>query len=149
MGMTFGAFLNRRYGYGLFRDFISGCEKKDGTSWDCVDRLIRKHGGTGVADEFSRMGASVFSALPAPSAASGYGYPALRAGGYDLAAIDLPAYRSKLLPHDLQPAIALSATAQTYRITTIQPGQSTFSAPNLVIPPRTVLTVISTSGSKP
>ena len=143
MGMTFGAFLNRRYGTKLFRDFIGGCEKNDRTSWDCADRLIRKHGGTGVADEFSRMGASVFSAMPAPTAASGYGFPALTTGEYTLGAIDLSKYRSDLRPRDLQSAIALSATAQTYSITTIQPGQSSFSAPNLVIPPRTVLTVIS------
>lgn len=149
MGMTFGAFLNRRYGAELFRDFIGGCEKKDGTSWDCVDRLVRKHGGTGVADEFSRMGASVFSAMPAPTAASGYGFPARTNGEYTLRAIDLSQYRSDLRPRDLQSAIALSATAQTYSITTIQPGQSTFSVPNVVIPPRTVLTVISSPVGQP
>jgi hypothetical protein len=43
----------------------------------------------------------------------------------------------------------LSATAQTYSITTLQSGQSSFSAPKLLIPPRTVMTVVVTKGTAP
>ncbi len=85
---AFGAFVDRRYGTSI----LSGTIDCPGTGVDCMDGLIRAAGGTSFADDFARVGASIFGLLPLNGTPEGYGYPSKVTGAYTLAPIDVAAY---------------------------------------------------------
>ena len=62
-----------------------------GSSYSCVEKLIRANGGSSFSEDFARMGASVFGLFPSSNLPSGYGFPAKTTGKYSLVPIDLSA----------------------------------------------------------
>lgn len=144
MGGGFGAFLNRRYGLSIYQQLVTGCSEEvvDSpalTSYACLDGLIKANGGIGFADEFARFGATVFAQLPAVGMPTGYGYPATKAGRYQLQASDM----SLLTP---EPAGALAsgyrATSHTFQRDVISAGQTAYVRSGVVVPANTSLVVV-------
>jgi Peptidase M30 len=144
MGGAFGAFLNRRYGLNLYKQLVTSCA--DGTatttSYGCLDGLVKANGGISFADDFARLGASIFGTLPAVGAPAGYGFPAVSSLGYSLVPIDVSAMVS-LLPASPKPITSgFSATTHSYLRITLAVGASTYSRRNIVVPANTTISVV-------
>jgi Peptidase M30 len=148
MGGAFGAFLNRRYGLSIYQQLVSRCI--DGTatttSYGCLDSLIKTNGGVGYSDEFARFGATIFGAMPAVGAPTGYGYPALTsttlAGTYNLMPIDVSALSASIPTLASPLASGFTATTHTYLRDTIAVGATSYSRRGIVVPPNTSVTVV-------
>ena len=143
MGGAFGAFLNRRYGLSVYRGITAGCTTpstiSDGHA--CLDGLIRLAGGLGYADDFDRLGASVFSRLPGELLPWGFGFPERFAGGYDLWQLPVA-----ILPGPLPVAPAIDptfpATSQVFVEDTVAAGATTYTRTGVTVPPGTSLLVV-------
>ena len=139
---AFGAFLNRRYGTSILTGTI-GCT---GGGVECLDGLIRAGGGAGFADEFGRVGASIFGLLPLAGTPDGYGYPQKVAGAYTLASIDVVAYASKRKTTATALGEDFAAGSHTYQIDTVPTGRGVYSRIGVVVPGGTsILLVIQSS----
>jgi PKD repeat protein len=140
MGGSFAAFLDRRYGLAIYQQLVTSCnDGAGGSSYACLDTLIRQNGGNGLADELARAGASVFATLADHDLPWGLGYAATMAGTYQLPGFDLSALAS-LRPN---PASALdagyTATTQTYQVDT---GSGSYERDNVLVPAQTTLLVV-------
>ena len=150
IGGSFGAFMNRRYGVALAKKLITNCtDNLNGTtsptSYTCLDNLIKTLGGTGIADEFIRFGASMFGGMPGTNLPSGFGFPSASyvdsGTTYSFAAIDIGT-----LAKTYQPATATSlnnsytATTHTYAKDTITSG--TYTKNSVVVPSGTSVTLV-------
>lgn len=138
IGGAFGAFMNRRYGLNLFKA-LQTCPSD---SYACIDSFANRNGGGSFANEFARMGASMFSLLPASNLPEQYGFPARTDGEYTLSAIDISA-RSSIRPNT---GAGLSsgyrATSQTFIEDTVAAGKSSYVRNEVLVPAGTSLTVI-------
>jgi hypothetical protein len=133
-----GAFVNRRYGTSI----VSGTTNCVSGGVDCVDGLIRAAGGTGFADEFERVGASIFGLLPLTGTPEGFGYPQKVSGGYTLAAIDVSAYASSRKAIATAPGVDFGSGSHTYQLDTIATGQSVYSRTGVVVPAGTSILLV-------
>lgn len=143
LGGAFAAWLNRRYGLALARALVTECGTSvPGSSYACVDGLIRRMGGPGFETEFARLGASVFAALPAFGTPEGYRFDARREGDYELAAVDL-AEQAWRRPFEA-PTLAggWGATTHTWREDTVLPGQTAWRRQGVRLPGRMTLVVV-------
>jgi hypothetical protein len=143
-GGTFGAFLNRRYGLNIYKQLITDCADGMGTdSYQCMDKLIQQNGGLDFADEFARMGASIFGGMPGGNLPLGFGLPGLVADGYFLAPYDASAIRN---PTFLAPPAPLGngflATSHTYQIDAITAGKTQYQRSGIVVPAGTTMTLV-------
>lgn len=144
LGGAFGAWLNRRYGLALARALVTDCgTSAPGSSYACVDALIRRFGGPGFDTEFARLGATVFAALPALGAPEGYRFAARREDDYELAAVDLAAqaWRRPLEPPAL--TAGWGATTHIWREDTVASGQTAWRRQGVRLPARTTLVVVA------
>ena len=143
-GGSFGAFLNRRYGVTLYQQIATCGESphSTGTSYKCVDTLIRDAGGDGYADEFARFGASIFASLNDTAVPEGFGYPALTSNGYELQSYPL----RQLLRSPPRTAVAigstLSATSHTYAFDTIAAGATKYARKSVTVPANSTLLLV-------
>lgn len=140
LGGGFGAFLNRRYGLVIYQQLVGVCAETPAlSSYACLDGLIKANGGAGFGDEFARFGATVFGLFPASGAPDGYGYPATKAGVYQLQSSDL-----SLLPLARPAALASGyrATSHIFVRDTVAAGKTTYLRSNVVVPANTSLIVI-------
>ncbi len=150
MGGSFGAFMNRRYGVALAKKLITNCSDNlngtsSPTSYTCLDSLIKTLGGTGMADEFTKFGASMFGGMPGSNLPSGFGFPSTSyvdsGTTYSFAAIDIGT-----LAKIYQPATATSlnnsytATTHTYAKDSITSG--TYTKNSVVVPSGTSVTLV-------
>jgi PKD repeat protein len=140
MGGSFAAFLDRRYGLAIYQQLVTSCnDGSGGSSYACLDTLIRQNSGNGLADELARAGASVFAAVGDHDLPWGLGYAATMAGSYQLPGFDLSALTS-LRPN---PATALgatyTATTQTYQVDS---GSDSYERDNVLVPAQTTLLVV-------
>jgi hypothetical protein len=134
-GAAFGAFLNRKYGLSIYKNIIN-CTMP---SYSCMDNLIKKIGGFGFSDEFSHMGASVFSLMPGNSSPINYGYPAKYDGGYNLLPADLSVYAANRPTNAAALSSGFTATTHTYQIDTIPFGKTNYIRSGVVVPANTSL----------
>jgi len=133
MASAFMAYLNRTYGLSFYKNMIN-CTKP---SYTCVDNLIKSNGGTGFAEDFARMGASIFSLMPSNGAPLKYGYPSITDSGYNLQPIDLSGY-SSIRPTSASPlSSGFTATTHTYQIDLITTGKSNFTRSGIIVPANT------------
>lgn len=135
---AFGAFVNRRYGTSI----VTGTTSCVGTGVDCVDGLVRAAGGTGFADEFERVGASIFGLLPLTGTPDGYGYPQKVSGGYTLAPIDVAAYASSRKASATTLGVDFEAGSHTYQLDTIPAGRSVYTRTGVVVPAGTSILLV-------
>ena len=140
LGGTMGAFLDRRYGTGLYASLIGCNVGVSTTSWGCLDGLILGRGGRGFADEFARMGASTFARLPALGTPDGYGFPQAASGTYTLSAIDPSTMPAAPPPAALGPTFL--ATSHTFQVDAIPSGRTTYVRNGLTVPPGTVVLLV-------
>ena len=136
LGGAFGGYLNRRYGISIFEQLISGCNT--GTSYTCLDNLIKNNGGPGFAMDFARFGASIFSGLPATGMPAAYAYPATISGDYSLAAIDV----STNAPATATALSSFSSTTHTYNQDVVASGSTSYVRTGVVVPANTTLIVV-------
>jgi hypothetical protein len=138
LAASLGAFLNRRYGTAI----VSGSVDCAGGSVDCLDGLVRAGGGIGFADEFERMGASIFGLLPSTGTPEGYGYPEKVSGGYTLASIDVTAHASRRKGTATALGEDFAATSHTYQVDAIPAGRGVYSRTGVVVPGGTSLLLV-------
>jgi hypothetical protein len=143
LGASFGAYLNRRYGLSIYKQLVTtACNDAvgtTGTSFTCLDSLIKARGGNGFADEFAHFGASVFAAVAPGTAPSFLGYPARTDGGYTLAAITPPA------SHVVAPAAlgtSFTATTHTYQVDTVAAGKTSYVRNGVIVPANSTLLLV-------
>jgi hypothetical protein len=135
---AFGAFVNRRYGTSI----VSGTVGCAGGGVDCLDGLIRAAGGTGFADEFERVGASIFGLLPLTGTPDGYGYPQKVSGAYTLAPIDVAAYASSRKATPTTLGLNFGAGSHTYQLDTIPAGRAVYSRAGVHVPAGTSILLV-------
>jgi PKD repeat protein len=144
-GGTFGGFLNRRYGLNIYKQLITDCVDGTGTSssYQCMDKLIAQNGGLGFADEFARMGASIFGGMPGGNLPLGFGLPGIVAEGYFLAPYDASQMRNPALT---TPPMPLSngylATSQTYQVDSIATGKTQYQRSGILVPANTTMILV-------
>ena len=140
MGATLGAFLNRRYGLNIYQQLLTECTTptlKD-DEYACLNSIIVKNGGLGLADELGKMGASVFSKASPSTNLIGYGFPRVNASSYTLQAIDLS---NKFLS---KPADVFSyrSMSQTYLNDSVPTGATRYIRQSVRVPARTRLQLV-------
>lgn len=143
LGGTFGAWLNRRYGLAIARALVTECGTTlVGSSYACVDALIRRQGGPGFAAEFARLGATVFATLGAAGSPEGYRFAARREQDYELAAVDLGALAWRRPSESPALTAGWAATMHAWREEVVAAGQSTWRREQLKLPAGTTLVVV-------
>lgn len=144
-GGAFGAFINRKYGVGIFQKLVTDC-KDDGTqssSYVCLNGLIQAGAGLGLADELSKFGASLFGGTPALNLPLGIGFPQLNSSGFGFDAVDIASMAKSVMP--ASPAALSSgftATTHTYSQEVIATGKNTFVRKGVQVPAGTTLNVL-------
>ena len=157
LGGSFAAFLNRRYGPVIYMQLMTDCytPTTNTTSFACLDFLIKQNGGSGFADEFAKMGASVFGRMGGTGEPSQYGFPAKSGtvtatgnlvGSYAYA---LPAFNnwwttpSTITIPTASGLITYPYTTQTYKIDTVAAGKTSYVRTGVTVPAKTsIITVI-------
>jgi len=104
-----------------------------------MDNLIKTLGGSGFADEFSHMGASVFSLMPSNASPMNYGFPAKYDAGYNLLPADLSVYAATRPANPAALTSGFTATTHTYQTDTIPPGKTNYIRSGVVVPANTSL----------
>jgi hypothetical protein len=138
IGGAFAAFMNRRYGLGFFRA-IQACPSD---SYTCVDSFINLNGGGSFASDFAKMGASIFSLLPASKLPQQYGFPGRIDGGYSLGEIDIASFSAARPSTGKALNPGYRATSQTFIEDTVADGKSSYIRDAVIVPAGTSLTVI-------
>jgi len=142
MAGGFGAYLNRQYGLGIFKNANKECTDSTSlyNSWVCLDTLIKKHGGVSAAESFNQYGTAVFSLSSGQGPSSKFSFMAREEDGYVLPAVDLRAYRA-YRPGRAAATPIWSATTQTYLTERLNLGIFLFTRRSIVVPPKTHLSV--------
>lgn len=142
LGAAFGAFLSRRFGTAIYSG-MKTCPREWGrTSYACLNELIVANEGEGLADEFARMGATIYGLFPATGAPEGYGLPAVQSGDYELTAIDVSAYADRMPPVATPLGQDFKATTQAYALDYLPPGSTPYYRTGVVVPANTTLMVV-------
>lgn len=141
LGGSFGAFLNRRYGLAVAQQLITDCSPSQ-SSYACLDAIIRHNGGTGLADEFARMGASVFGGMPSHGQPWGYGFRKVQTGDYLLEAVDTAAMADRRKGEVMSQLSSFSMTSHSYLADTVAVGANRYVRRAVQVPPGTTLTVV-------
>jgi PKD repeat protein len=144
MGGSFGSFLNRRYGVLMFTG-VSGCGVTAGTvgtSYQCVDALIKSMGGTGYAEEFARFGASIFADIGTSVVPMGFGFPALSSQGLSLQPLPLESRVNFPPPVAATLGATFKATSHTYLLDTVSVTASSYKRTGVTVPAKSTLIVV-------
>lgn len=143
-GGSFGAFLNRRYGIGLFKQLQDVCNDYTAsqTSYRCVDQTIKTMGGQGFADEFARMGITLMAPLSAAETPPGYGYPMVMDGKFTLTAFDPAASPSFHLANSTKYYEEFQRTSMSYISDSVPSGSTRYRRNGAVVPAGSTLSVI-------
>jgi hypothetical protein len=139
MGGALGAYLNRQYGLNIYKQLITSCTSAamKTNSYACLDSLIVNNGGIGLADSVSKMGATVFGAIPAAAAPQGYGFVAKTDGAYALEAIDVAA--AAVAPAVLS---GFKSMSHSYLNDTVAVGYKRYTRSQVRVPGNTQLNVV-------
>ncbi len=144
IGGSFGAFINRRFGITVFKSLVTNCN--DGTlgvsSYQCLDSLLRSNGSSGLADDFARMGASLFGLMPATGVPAQYGFPSKVDSGYTLGAVDASAFSSQRPASTSGAGSTLDATTHTYTTETVSAGKSSYTRNGVIVPAGSSVTLV-------
>jgi hypothetical protein len=135
---SFAAFVDRRYGTSILSGMIDCQDPGIG----CLDDLIAAGGGVSFADEFERLGASIFGLLPLVGTPEGYGYPRMESGAYTLEAIDIAAYGAERKPTATPLGDLFAPGTHTYQLDTVAPGRGVYSRTGVVVPGHTSILLV-------
>lgn len=143
-GGSFGAFLNRRYGLGLFKRVLNECSGYSITqnSYQCIDQSIKALGGQGFADEFARMAVALMAPLSAAEAPPGFSYPLVQEGIYMLTAFDPTLYMSSHRDNSIRHYEDFQRTSLAYISDAVPSGSSRYRRNGIVVPVGATLSVV-------
>ncbi|VCU69277.1 Peptidase M30 [Pigmentiphaga humi] len=131
---SFGGYLLRQYGMDFYRGLVKSLVSTD--SFAVLDQAIKQAGGAGAPAALRDWGASLALLPAAPPA--GFGHPHLAQGGYDLPAIDGPAFASaRKLPTSAPSTLQAAGHFPVVR----RPSARTYSE-LVAVPPGSALTVV-------
>jgi PKD repeat protein len=143
LGATFGGFMHRWYGLDVDRKLITDCDDQDALQgYQCMDDLIVSEGGVSFADEFARMGATVFGGMALGDVPDGFGLPSTTAEGFLLESLDSTATRRPNLATPGPLSAGDQATAHVYHLDIIAAGQTVYRRNNVQIPSGATLIVV-------
>lgn len=140
MGGSLAAFLNRRLGPGWTQKIITECDAM--SSYACLDGVLRRAGSEGLADEFERLGTTVFGGMPQRHAPQGYGFPKVQWPGYLLMGADTAEQAGSRRKAPLDALTRLGRTSHTYVDDTVPAGATRYVRRGVRVPAGTVLTVV-------
>ncbi|HET8733739.1 MAG TPA: hypothetical protein VFM45_08210, partial [Anaeromyxobacteraceae bacterium] len=138
-GGSLAGLLDRKYGTAIWTGAVT-CNAS--TSWACIDGVIRGAGGAGFADEFARLGATIFGLVPTPSAPAGYGFPQRSAGIYTLDSIDTMTYAARRPATATALGVSFDPGTHTYQIDTIPAGTTRYRRTGVLVPAGTTLMLV-------
>lgn len=143
-GGSFGAFLNRRYGLGLFKQLLNTCADHTAgqTSYQCVDQVIQALGGKGFADEFARLGVSLMTPLSAAETPAGYGFPLVQEGKFTLIAFDPATSSAAHQPNSLKSYEEFQRTSMSYISDAVPSGFTRYRRNGVRVPAGSTLSVV-------
>ena len=141
VGGSLAAFLNRRYGSGWWRQLVTDCSP-NASSYSCLDTLLKRAGSDGLADEWERLGSSVFGGMPQRHAPWGYGFPQVQWQELWLMGTDTAqqAYARKATP--VSGLARFGRTGHTYLDDQVPAGATHYVRRSVRVPAGTVLTVV-------
>jgi hypothetical protein len=140
MASSFGAYLSRQYGLGIYKGIMKDCFKiTDG--WTCLDTVIKKNGGQGVYEAFNQFGLTVFGLSNASAPSSRFSFPTKVDEGYTLAGLDLSALKKYRPPRSAQVKTWATGT-HTYFFETSLLDIFTFTRRGITIPAQSQLSVM-------
>jgi hypothetical protein len=138
-GGSLAGLLDRKYGTAIWTGAVT-CVAA--SSWGCLDGLIRGAGGAGFADEFARLGATIFGLVPTPSAPAGYGFPQRTAGIYTLDAIDTMTYAARRPVTATSLGVSFDPGTHTYQVDTVPTGSTRYRRTGVRVPAGTTLMLV-------
>lgn len=140
MAASFGAYLSRQYGLGIYKGIMKDCLKiTDG--WTCLDTVIKKNGGPGVYQAFNQFGLTVFGLGDASGPSSRFSFPTKVDEGYTLLGLDLSTLK-KFRPARSTPLKSWSTGTHTYFLETSSVDIFTFTRRGITVPPQSQLNVM-------
>lgn len=145
LGGSFGAFLLRRFGLGIYTD-VANCATPSSNSdaaqvsasYQCLDNIILNRGGLGYVQEFANFGASIFSRMTPAQSPTGYGYKSMVSNGYTLNSADPSTWTIGTSSFNA----TMLSSSQLYRVDTIPSGATTYTRRGVVVPANTQLRVV-------
>ncbi len=142
-GGSFGSFLQRRYGNAYDAYLLDTCEDHGQAfqSYRCVDDFIKTQGGAGFADEFARLGVSLYAFVGGPSP-RGFGFRGALVGPAHLRPVATPPVAPFVPPAAFSAGEWFKATSHTYSFTFMSAGQTRFVREDVVVPQGTTLMVV-------
>ncbi|MGM9483474.1 M30 family zinc metallopeptidase [Roseateles sp. NT4] len=138
-GGSLAAFLNRRFGSGWTKQLVSDCGDD---SYACLDALIKRAGGEGLADEWERLGSSVFGGMPQRHAPWGYGFPQVQWEGFWLMGVDTAQQANARKVAPVSGVTRFGSTGHTYLDDQVAAGATRYVRRGVRVPAGTVLTVV-------
>lgn len=140
MAASFGAYLSRQYGLGIYKGIMKDCLNiTDG--WTCLDTVIKKNGGPGVYQAFNQFGMTVFGLGDASGPSSRFSFPTKVDEGYTLLGLDLSTLK-KFRPARSAPLKIWSTGTHTYFLETSSVDIFTFTRRGITVPPQSQLNVM-------
>ena len=140
MAASFGAYLSRQYGLGIYKGIMKDClDITDG--WTCLDTVIKKNGGPGVYQAFNQFGLTVFGLGDASGPSSKFSFPTKVDEGYTLAGLDLSTLK-KFRPARSSKLKTWSTGTHTYFVETSVVDIFTFTRRGITVPPQSQLSVM-------
>lgn len=141
VGGSLAAFLNRRYGSIWARQLVTDCGSS-ATSYTCLDTLLKRAGSDGLADEWERLGSSVFGGMPQRHAPWGYGFPQVQWDGFWLMGADTAQQANSRKAAPLDGLTRFGSTGHTYLDDSVPVGATRYVRRGVRVPAGTVLTVV-------
>jgi hypothetical protein len=138
-GGSLVAFLNRRYGSGWTQQLVSDCGS---VSYTCLDALLRRTGSDGLADEWERLGSSLFGGMPQRHAPWGYGFPQVQWDGFWLTGTDTAQLAATRKPAPVNGLTRFGRTGHSYLDDSVPAGATRYVRRGVRVPAGTVLTVV-------
>ena len=137
-GGSLAALLNRRYGSSWNQRLIGDC---DNDSYDCLDALLKSMGSAGLADEWERLGSSVFGGMPQRHAPWGYGFPQTQWEGFWLMGADTAQLANTRKSAPVAGLTRFGSTGHSYLDDQVPVGATRYVRRAVSVPAGTVLTV--------
>lgn len=138
-GGSLVALLNRRYGSGWTQQLVTDCGS---VSYTCLDALVKRAGGNGLADEWERLGSSLFGGMPQRHAPWGYGFPQVQWEGFWLMGTDTAQLASSRKAAPVNSLTRFGRTGHTYLDDSVPAGATRYVRRAVRVPAGTVLTVV-------
>lgn len=138
-GGSLAAFLSRRYGSSWTRQLVTDCGND---SYACLDMLLKGAGSAGLADEWERMGTSVFGGMPQRHAPVGYGFPQVQWEGFWLMGADTAQQGGTRKVAPVNAVTRFGGTSHTYLDDQVPAGATRYQRRGVRVPAGTVLTVV-------